>query len=96
MPTPHLIDDEEMTAKDIQDTFQSDNHVYAVIHAASAYLPWETLEHEFVSRFKLGEAKTCLYIVKAETIIDPIFVFANYGGRGPNMDRYHCVLPRRR
>ena len=87
MPTQHLIDDKEMTAEDIQDTFQSDNHVYAVIHAASAYLPWETLEHEFVSQFKLGEAKTCLYIFKTETIIDPLFVVANYGGRAADKDR---------
>ena len=57
---------------------------------------WSTVEHEFVSQFKLGDAQTCLYIVKAETILDPLFVFANYGGQGATKDRYHCVLPRMR
>ena len=96
VPTPHLIEDKGMSAEEIQDSFWSDSNVYAVVHAAAAYLPWSTIDHEFVSQFKLGDAQTCLYIVKAETILDPLFVFANYGGRGATKDRYHCVLPRRR
>ena len=36
------------------------------------------------------------FLMKAETILDPLFVFANYGGQGATKDRYHCVLPRRR
>ena len=74
VPTPHLIEDEGISAEDIQDSFLSDSNVYAVVHAAAAYLPWSTVEHEFVSPFKLGDAQTCLYIVKAETILDPLFV----------------------
>jgi hypothetical protein len=34
--------------------------------------------------------------VKAESIIDPLFVFGNYGGKGANKDKYYCVLPRRK
>ena len=67
-----------MSAEEIQDSFRSDNNVYAVVHAAAAYLLWNTVEHEFVSQFKLGDAQTCLYIVKAETILDSLFLFANY------------------
>ena len=77
-------------------SFAPDSNVYTVVHAAAAYLPWSTVEHEFVTQFKLGDAQTCLFIIKAETILDPLFVFANYGGQGATKDRYHCVLPRRR
>ena len=96
VPTPHLIEDEGMTADEIADNWSADNHVYAVVHAASAYLPWSRIENEFVSPFKFGRADSCIYIVKAESIIDPLFVFGNYGGKGANKDKYYCVLPRRK
>ena len=38
-----------MSAEEIQDSFWSDSNVYAVVHAAAAYLLWSTVEHEFVS-----------------------------------------------
>ena len=49
---------------DTKTTYLTDNdsNVYAVVHAAAAYLPWSTVEHEFVSQFKLGDAQTCLYM----------------------------------
>ena len=55
-----LIEDEGMSAEEIQDSFRSDSNVYSVVHAAAAYLPWSTVEHEFVSQFKLGDAQTMM------------------------------------
>jgi len=96
IPTPHLIDEEGLSPETIRDKFASDDNVYAVIHAASDYLPWSQLDEEFVSAFKFGNANECLYIVKAKAIVGPLFPFANYGGKGANKDKWYCVLPRRR
>ena len=97
VPTPHLIDEEGLSLESIKDRFASDDNIYAVIHAASDYLPWIKLDKEFVSPFKFGLAKDCLQFVQANSIIGPLFVFKNYGGKcAANKDKWFCVLPRRR
>ncbi len=44
------------------------NSLYVVVHTASDYIPYEQLQHEFVSTFVLGDVMTCLYIVKIQSI----------------------------
>ena len=68
IPTPQFIHEDELSLLDIQQNMCIDNSLYAVVHSASDYLPFEQLQHEFVSTFVLGDVMTCLYIVKIESI----------------------------
>ena len=98
IPTPHFIDDEGLSAETIQDRWASDNHVYAVVHTSSEYLPWTKFEEEFVSTFRFGDIGDCLFIVKIDNITDPLCVLRNYGDENLRNDaekgKYFCVLPR--
>jgi len=61
IPTPQFIHEQELTLLEIQQNRSIDNSLYAVVHTASEYLPFEQLQHEFVSTFVLGDVMTCLY-----------------------------------
>jgi len=61
IPTPQFIKEEELSLLDIQQNMCTDNSLYAVVHSTSDYLPFEQLQHEFVSTFVLGDVMTCLY-----------------------------------
>jgi len=61
IPTPQFIQEEELSLLDIQQNMCTNNSLYAVVHSASDYLPFEQLQHEFVSTFVLGDVMTCLY-----------------------------------
>ncbi len=45
-----------------------DNSLYVVVRTAADFIPYEQLQHEFVSTFVLGDVMTCLYIVKIDSI----------------------------
>ncbi len=64
-----------LSLSDIQQNMSIDNSLYVVVHTASDYIPYEQLQHEFVSTFVLGDVMTCLYIVKIESIRGPLNVF---------------------
>jgi hypothetical protein len=70
-----------------------DNNQYVVVNTASDYVSSEQLEREFVSWFILGDVMNCVYIVKAEAIHGPLFVFKNYGSCGDNATKLFCTLP---
>jgi hypothetical protein len=72
-----------------------DNSLHVVVHSASDYLPFEQLQHKFISTFVLGDVMTCLYIVKVESIHGPLLVFKNYGAHGDNVNKLFCTLPNR-
>jgi hypothetical protein len=95
IPTPQFIHEDELSLLDIQQNMCIDNTLYAVVHSASDYLPFEQLQHEFVSTFVLGDVMTCLYIVKIESIWCPLNVFKDYGAHGVDVNQLFCTLPRR-
>jgi hypothetical protein len=72
------------------------NNLYVVVHTASDYVSSEQLEKEFVSSFILRDVMNCVYIVKAEVIHGPLFVFKNYGSSGESTNKLFCTLPQRR
>ncbi len=74
IPTPHLCTDLGLSLSDIRQQDNVDEHNYVIIHAASSYFTWDRLMDEFVVPFHLGDVKTCLYIVKVEAILGPLFV----------------------
>ena len=100
IPTPHLIDDEGLSPETIQDQWAADNHVYAVVHTSSEYLPWAKFEEEFVSSFRFGDIGDCLFIVKIDNITDPLCVLRNYCDEklrtNVEKGKYFCVLPCRK
>ena len=71
-----------------------DNSLYVVVRTASDYIPYEQLQHEFVSTFVLGDVMTCLYVVKIDSIRCPLNVFQNYGADGDDVNKLFCTLPR--
>ena len=94
IPTPQFIHEDELSLSDIQQNMSIDNSLYVVVHTASDYIPYEQLQHEFVSTFVLGDVMTCLYIVKIESIRGPLNVFQNYGADGEDVNKLFCTLPR--
>jgi hypothetical protein len=94
IPTPQFIHKDKLSLLDIQQNMSIDNSLYVVVHTASDYIPYEQLQHEFVSTFVLGDVMTCLYIVKIESIRGPLNVFQNYGADGEDVNKLFCILPR--
>ena len=70
-----------------------DDTMYTVVHTATSYVSWVELERSFVMQFTLGHPKDRVYVVSVENIIDPLFVFDDYGNDGLN---YFCTLPYQR
>lgn len=93
VPTPHLINDMDYTVEEIQESRMQDNNIYAVIHTFTNYLTWRQLEKNFVMGFELGELDKCVYIVKIESILDPLFVLQDEGNHSSN---YIVSLPYRK
>jgi hypothetical protein len=79
IPTPQLIDEEELSLNNIQENMAVDNNLYVAVHTISDYVSSEQLEKESVSSFILGDVMNCVYIVKAEAIHESLFVCKNYG-----------------
>ena len=94
IPTPQFIHEDELSLSDIQQNMSIDNSLYVVVHTASDYIPYEQLQHEFMSTFVLGDVMTCLYIVKIESFWGPLNVFKNYGANGEDVNKLFCTLPR--
>ena len=92
IPTPKFIQEEELSLLDIQQNMCTDNSLYAGFHSASDYLPFEQLQHEFMSTFVLGDVMTSLYIVKIESIRAPLNVFKDYGTHGEDVNKMICTL----
>ena len=93
IPTPHLITEMGYSHQHIYCEGLEDETVYAVVHSAVNMLPWYTIEQEFISPFHLGPVDSCVYIIDVDTIVDPLFVIKDYGGKGSNSERYFCSLP---
>ena len=96
VPTPRLINDLGMTSSQIKAADANDNKLYAVIHTASKYLSWQTIEKDFVAQFKFGDEDKCIFIIDVDAIISPLFVFKNFGGSDSDKENYFCALPRRK
>ena len=79
-----------MTYSQINAMNANDNRLYAVIHTASDYLSWQTIEKDFVAQFKFGDEDKCIFIVDVDTIISPLFVFKNFGGSDSDKGNYFC------
>ena len=95
IPTPQFIHEDKLSLLDIQKNMSIDNSLYAVVHSASDYIPYEQLQHKFVSTFVLDDVMTCLYIVKIDSIQGSLNVFKNYGAHGEDVNKLFCTLPRR-
>jgi hypothetical protein len=95
IPTPQFIHEDELSLLDNQKNMSIDNSLYAVVHSASDYIPFEQLQYKFMSTFVLGDVMTCLYIVKIESIQGLLNVFKNYGAHGEDVNKLFCTLPRR-
>ena len=89
IPTPELIDNDH-TLTDINGQNMIDNTMYAVVHTATSYVSWEELERSCVMQFTLGHPKDCACVISVEDIMDPLFVFDDYGNDCLN---YFCTLP---
>ena len=70
-----------------------DDTMYAVVHTATSYVSWEEIAHSFVMQFTLVHPKDCVYVVSVQNIMDPLFVFDDYGNDGLNN---FCTLPYQR
>jgi len=81
--------------QEVQANKAYDHHLYVVIHASSTYLSMVDLEDNFISKFTLGDVNQCMYIVKVEDILGPLFVFGNYGGSNNSAKHLFCALPQR-
>jgi hypothetical protein len=77
--TPQFTNEEELSFYTIQENIAVDDNLYVVVHTASDYVSIKQFAKEFVSMFSLGNIMSCEYIVKAEVIHGPLFVFKNYG-----------------
>ena len=95
VPTPHYIDEEQLSPSTIFEQSLEDTNIYVVVHTSTTYVPWSTVTQNFVAAFKLGTLDKCLFVVKIQNIVRPLFVWRNYGGIGPNTARYFCALPSR-
>ena len=51
IPTPQFMHEDELSLLDIQRNMSIDNSLYVAVHSASHYIPYEQLQHEFVSTF---------------------------------------------
>ena len=91
IPTPHLIDGLSHSPNHIYREGMLDDTMYAVVQSASKSLSWSTIEDEFVSPFHLGDVKSFVYIIDVECIIDPLYVFPDFGGI--QSSKHFCVLP---
>ena len=56
-----------------------DSTLYAVLLSSDDYVPWKTISCQFISPFEGGNIDKCVYIVKASGVLDPFFVFEDYG-----------------
>ena len=92
-PTPYLVEDQRYSPQHIRHENMEDDTLYAVVHSASDYLPMYEIENEFISPFKLGSVKKCLYIVDAWSILGPLSVFPDVGGDGK---KYFAEIPKRK
>ncbi len=54
IPTPQFIHEDELSLSDIQQNMSIDNSLNVVVHSTSDYIPYEQLQHEFVSTFVLS------------------------------------------
>ena len=67
--------------------------MYVVVHLSSTYLSLDDLQTNFVCKFVLGDVNNCMYIIKVDDIVCPLFVFNNYGGEGKKAKDLFCVPP---
>ena len=95
IPTPHFCEVMRQSLQEVQANKAYDHHLYVVIHASSTYLSMADLEDNFISKFTLGDVNQCMYIVKVEDILGPLFVFGNYGGSNKSAKHLFCALPQR-
>ncbi len=49
IPTPQFVHEDELSLSDIQRNRSIDNSLYVVVCTASDFIPYEQLQHEFVS-----------------------------------------------
>jgi len=96
VPTPHLSDSLKQSLEELEATNARDDQLYVVIHASSTYLSFDDLEEKFISKFILGDVNQCMYIVKVDDILGPLFVFRNYGGKNEDANHLFCALPQRK
>ncbi len=80
--TPHFVDCMGLGLQEICDMNQTDHHLYAVVHTAEKYLSYDEFQKEFLCQFILGDVTRCIYIIKVEDIVGPLFVFNNSGCAG--------------
>ena len=66
--------------------------MYVVVHSLSTYLSLDDLWTNFVCKFVLGDVNNCMYIIKVDDIVCPLFVFKNYGGEGKMAKDLFCAL----
>ena len=88
VPTPNLIEAGHSVIE-IKDNKMHDDTLYAVVHTAIKYVSSDTLMHNFIAPFTLGDPKRCVYVVSIDNIVDPLYVFPDYGNEGVN---YFCSL----
>ena len=93
IPTPRLVQQEDWSLDQCVSNCVRDEQLYAVVHTAADYVSWERLCQDFVVPFQLGDVKSCVFIVPVDCIVDPLFVFRDYGGSSGN---FFCALPYRK
>jgi hypothetical protein len=75
---------------------QSDTSVMAVVQSSpeSSPMSMERMGKDFISKFHMPDnLDECTYAVPHESIVHPLCVFKNYGGRNRE---YFCSLPQRK
>ena len=93
IPTDYFGEELRQPLHEIQNNDVVDDNLYVAVHASSTYLSLEDLQTNFVCKFVLGDVNTCMYIIKVDDIVCPLFVFKNYGGEGKKAKDLFCTLP---
>ena len=93
IPTPYFCEELGQSLHEIRKNDVVDDNLYVVVHSSSTYLSLLDLQSNFVCKFVLGDVNTCMYIIKIDDIVCPLFVFKNYGGEGKKGKDLFCALP---
>ncbi len=93
IPTPYFCEELRQTLQEIRNNNIVDDHLYVVVHSLSTYLSLVDLQTNFICKFVLGDANDCMYTIKVDDIVCPLFVFKNYGGEGNMAKDLFCALP---
>ena len=79
IPTPSLLQAHHNHADTIRNAQLTDDTTYVVVRTSTDFLHWRDLEKEFIVPIRLGGLDECTYILPVSRIVNPLYVFEDYG-----------------